>query len=244
MYTEKHLIELFNDHDYIQVILHSVLYKKQNLTGYIQYYKKNGGTDTKAMGQTEPDFLSDPMSDRKKKSSPTLHNIYKKTAWCTTFTFWQFIEIFPFNQLEVYVFLVVLLWCWFITNMAAKGLVERLYRCLRLAKPKCYFQHPFSFISRLSRWAWKVSPHLSAFSALIFINNSKSRTVATLRICEVGNTTTYAVGAFHHWYCGFDSRSGRGAQHYVITFVNDLRQVGGIFRILRFPPPIKLTARI
>ena len=40
MYTEKHLIELFNDHDYIQVILHSVLYKKQNLTGYIQYYKK------------------------------------------------------------------------------------------------------------------------------------------------------------------------------------------------------------
>ena len=40
MHTEKYLIELFNDHDYIQVILHSVLYKKQNLTGYIQYYKK------------------------------------------------------------------------------------------------------------------------------------------------------------------------------------------------------------
>jgi hypothetical protein len=34
------------------------------LTGYIQYYKKNGGADTKAMGQTEPYFL--PMSDRKK----------------------------------------------------------------------------------------------------------------------------------------------------------------------------------
>jgi len=54
--------------------LHSVLYKKQNLTGYIQYYtpKKNGGTDTNAMGQTEPQFLSDPMSVRKKKFSPTL----------------------------------------------------------------------------------------------------------------------------------------------------------------------------
>jgi hypothetical protein len=26
--------------------------------------QKNGGTDTKAMGQTEPHFLSDPMSDR------------------------------------------------------------------------------------------------------------------------------------------------------------------------------------
>ena len=30
------------------------------------------------VGQTEPHFLSDPMSDRKKKFSPTLRNIYKK----------------------------------------------------------------------------------------------------------------------------------------------------------------------
>jgi hypothetical protein len=30
------------------------------------------------MGQREPQFLSDPMSDRKKRFSPTLHNIYKK----------------------------------------------------------------------------------------------------------------------------------------------------------------------
>ena len=30
------------------------------------------------MGQTEPHFLSDPMSDIKKKFSPTLRNIYKK----------------------------------------------------------------------------------------------------------------------------------------------------------------------
>ena len=31
-------------------------------------------------------------------------------------------------------------------------------------------------------------------------------------------------------------------QHYVIKFVSDLRQVGGLLRVLRFPPPIKLTA--
>ena len=31
-------------------------------------------------------------------------------------------------------------------------------------------------------------------------------------------------------------------QHYVIKFVNDLRQVGGFLRVLRFPPQIKLTA--
>ena len=30
-------------------------------------------------------------------------------------------------------------------------------------------------------------------------------------------------------------------QHYVIKFVSDLRQVSGFLRLLRFPPPIKLT---
>jgi hypothetical protein len=33
-------------------------------------------------------------------------------------------------------------------------------------------------------------------------------------------------------------------QHYVIKFVSDLRQVGGFLQVLRFPPPIKLTATI
>ena len=50
--------------------------------------------------------------------------------------------------------------------------------------------------------------------------------------------TTYAIGAYHHWCCEFEPRSGRGVQHYVIKFVSDLRQVSGF---LRFPPPIKLN---
>jgi len=33
-------------------------------------------------------------------------------------------------------------------------------------------------------------------------------------------------------------------QHYVIKFVNDLRQAGGFLQVLRFPPQIKLTAMI
>jgi len=37
-------------------------------------------------------------------------------------------------------------------------------------------------------------------------------------------------------YCGVYS-----IQHYVIKFVIELRQVGGFLRVLRFPPPIKLT---
>ena len=33
-------------------------------------------------------------------------------------------------------------------------------------------------------------------------------------------------------------------QHYVKKFVSELRQVGGILRVLRFPKPIKLTTTI
>ena len=32
--------------------------------------------------------------------------------------------------------------------------------------------------------------------------------------------------------------------HYVIKIVTDLRQVGGFFRVFRFPPPVKLTSTI
>jgi hypothetical protein len=60
----------------------------------------------------------------------------------------------------------------------------------------------------------------------------------------VGFATTYAISAYHHWCCEFESRSGRGVKHYMIKFVSDLRQVGGFLRVLRFPPPIKLTATI
>jgi len=40
----------------------------------------------------------------------------------------------------------------------------------------------------------------------------------------VGFTTTYAISAYQHWCCEFESRSGRGVQHYVIKFVSDLWQ--------------------
>jgi hypothetical protein len=38
-------------------------------------------------------------------------------------------------------------------------------------------------------------------------------------------TTTYGISAYHHWCCEFESRSGRGVQHYVIKFVSDLGQL-------------------
>ena len=42
-------------------------------------------------------------------------------------------------------------------------------------------------------------------------------------------TTTNAISAYHHWCCEFESRSGRGVQHYVLKFVSDMQQVGGGF---------------
>jgi len=62
----------------------------------------------------------------------------------------------------------------------------------------------------------------------------------------VGFTTTYAISAYHHWSCEFESRPGEvySIQHYVIKFVSDLRYVSGFLRALPFPPPIKLTATI
>ena len=60
----------------------------------------------------------------------------------------------------------------------------------------------------------------------------------------VGFTTTYAISAHHHWCCEFESRSGWGVRHYVIKFVSDLRQVGDFLRVLWFPPPMKLTAKL
>jgi hypothetical protein len=41
----------------------------------------------------------------------------------------------------------------------------------------------------------------------------------------VGFTTTYAISAYHHWCCEFETWSGRGVQHYVIKFVSDCVEI-------------------
>ena len=53
----------------------------------------------------------------------------------------------------------------------------------------------------------------------------------------VGFTATYAISAYHLKRFEFESCHGEvySIQHYVIKFVVDLRQVGGL---LRFPSPI------
>jgi len=36
----------------------------------------------------------------------------------------------------------------------------------------------------------------------------------------VGFRATYVISAYHHWWCEFESRSGRGVQPYVLKFVS------------------------
>jgi hypothetical protein len=59
----------------------------------------------------------------------------------------------------------------------------------------------------------------------------------------IGFINSYAISAYHHWCCEFESWLGRCVQHYVIKFGRVLQHVGGFIRVLRFPPPIKLTPR-
>jgi hypothetical protein len=60
----------------------------------------------------------------------------------------------------------------------------------------------------------------------------------------VGFTTTYAINAYHHWSCEFESCSWWGVIDTCDEGVSDLRQAGGILRVIRFPTAIKQTATI
>jgi hypothetical protein len=64
----------------------------------------------------------------------------------------------------------------------------------------------------------------------------------------VGFTTTLPMEPVLITTYVVSSNQGSGEvysiQHYVIKFVSNLRQVSGFLRVIMFPPPIKLTARI
>ena len=63
----------------------------------------------------------------------------------------------------------------------------------------------------------------------------------------VGFTTTCVISAYHFYVESSNpahSEVNYSTQHYVIQFFSDLRKMNGFLRVLRFPPPIKLTATI
>jgi len=55
----------------------------------------------------------------------------------------------------------------------------------------------------------------------------------------LGFTTIYAIVAYHHWSCDFQSRSWRSVLDTTVCY---LRQVGGFLQVLRFLPPVQVTA--
>ena len=57
---------------------------------------------------------------------------------------------------------------------------------------------------------------------------------------NVGFTTTYAISAYHHWCCEFESDQGEvySIQHYVIKFVSDFLETGQWFSP---GPPVSST---
>jgi hypothetical protein len=59
------------------------------------------------------------------------------------------------------------------------------------------------------------------------------------RHCRDRLVFEFTISVHHHLYCEFESRSGWGVQHYVIMFVNDMRQNGCFLLVLPFPPPRK-----
>jgi hypothetical protein len=58
----------------------------------------------------------------------------------------------------------------------------------------------------------------------------------------VGFTTTYAISAYHHWCCEFESRSGQCVQHYVIKFVSDKSLATG--QCFSLGPPVSSNNKI
>jgi len=47
---------------------------------------------------------------------------------------------------------------------------------------------------------------MSIFTLLMTMGGRRGRMV-------VGFTTTYAISAYHHWCCEFESRAGQGVHH-------------------------------
>ena len=62
----------------------------------------------------------------------------------------------------------------------------------------------------------------------------------------VGFTSTYAISTYHHLKCEFEYRSWRGVLDITYCDKGSQRRAADLWfsRVLRFPPPINLTAMI
>jgi hypothetical protein len=84
------------------------------------------------------------------------------------------------------------------------SVVDALYGCYLLGTTRLHFNR--SYVITYS------CTHLYIAFIFIFMWGRRGRDRLV-----VGFTTICAISAYHHWYCEFESRSGRGVQHYVIS---------------------------
>ena len=96
----------------------------------------------------------------------------------------------------------------------------------------CLTKYSFHIIVGTRRSIWDYFPSSIKFcrwGCSVRLGSSCAYHVSTLHrmplsFCRgsdrmvVGFTTTYAISSYHHWCCEFESRSGRGVQHYFIKF--------------------------
>jgi hypothetical protein len=111
----------------------------------------------------------------------------------------------------------------------------------------CY-GYRFCLLLRFSEWFWNCSEsvvffvfHFITICDVTIGNHSDRRGSHSI---VVGFTTTYAINAYHHWCCEFESRLGRGVQHYVIKFSVTCDRSVVFSGSSGFLPSIKLTATI
>ena len=104
-----------------------------------------------------------------------------------------------------------------------------------------FLHYSFLWFKKVVAWFMVITCDL--ICPFLFLFHSRLSTLIQSSII-MGPSWLWSYGSWiynylcNHWCCEFESRLGRGVQHYEIKFESDLTQVGG------FPPPIKLTATI
>jgi hypothetical protein len=80
----------------------------------------------------------------------------------------------------------------------------------------------FEFLHYCFNWFYQMTegPFCSWLYGSCIYNYLCSQYLSQLKLWVRIPTTTYAISAYHHWCCEFESRWGRGVQHYVITIVS------------------------
>jgi hypothetical protein len=85
---------------------------------------------------------------------------------------------------------------------------------------------------RGSQFYWWRKPWLGTGSFIIYLYCCRGRRGRDRMV--VGFTTTYAISAYHHWCCEFESRSGRDVLHLCKIVQSSVILLLHLFSILSF----------